>query len=1055
MSEQIINLATFEFDTARLESSLSSLQDKMFSLKKEQELYSNTMKLAKKTAEDLTKAQLELVAAGKETSTEYEENAKAIDELNDSQKQLFKNQDNVKLSQSRVRQEIAATSKELKAYMGSESQFQTLLESGNLALQTQVTNINQARASNTELLRVRNQLNPAIATEAKLITDLNAKMDANNKFIKSNASEYEKTKINIGNYTESVKQALKETGLIGNATNALPAPFRAATIGFQQAGQAVKGVQDAYKAYSSAQEEVKAAQAEFATLSAVAKTATEAQAVATEKATAIGYQYAAGKATETEVEAANTAVTIANTTATEAQAAATAAGVVVTNASSASLKLFRLALIGTGIGAIVVLLGSLVSYLTTTQSGIDALTSVTEPLKAVFQGIMSVLSGLGKTLVSVFENPKKAIAEFANFIKQNLINRFTALGDIIEGILTLDFGKVAESTVQAVTGVDHLVDKVAKVAGETAKYLSDAAKKGAEVDRITKEIAKKQLEYNASQVAFNDAIDKQLLISKDTSKTFAERGAAAKEIIRLSDENGKKEEEILQLEKKRLLIQQEIKGLANLTNEDKQKVIDLDEKIDAAQDRGLNARLEQSRVLAGLQKEAAAAELERIKKIQDARLLALKTELDFYIASQGDKKKSMADEIAQAQEELNKKLAINKEEFTQKKLNKQQFELANLEATNEFLKKQTDAVVANADIELQLFLLNQQKKVDANKFYNDELYNADLERINRIAEAEAAQQTLKFQQGLINAQEYNLAIAQIDANQQAANDAAAAEREQAKKDQQAADLAVQDQLNADRFDYDLQLQTDRNEKERQLAVAAAAKSGADVTAINELYAKKQKQIDFVVQSNKLQLASNTFGQLSALAGQQSDAGKAFAIAQTTIDTYQSATSAYKSLSGIPIIGPVLGVVAAAAAVAAGLANVKKITSVKTPSTPAAKTPSYATGRMITGAGTGTSDNISANLSPGETVLTARASQMFPQEIAAINQAGGGVGLNGLQGSSSLMMQETLRSNADSSSNAQMIAEAVYMASLKGTAEGSKTGIKDLSTDRQIMMDARF
>ena len=52
--------------------------------------------------------------------------------------------------------------------------------------------------------------------------------------------------------------------------------------------------------------------------------------------------------------------------------------------------------------------------------------------------------------------------------------------------------------------------------------------------------------------------------------------------------------------------------------------------------------------------------------------------------------------------------------------------------------------------------------------------------------------------------------------------------------------------------------------------------------------------------------------------------KAVNIASTIMDTYQSATAAYKSLAGIPVVGPALGAVAAAAAVAAGLANVQRI-----------------------------------------------------------------------------------------------------------------------------------
>ena len=52
--------------------------------------------------------------------------------------------------------------------------------------------------------------------------------------------------------------------------------------------------------------------------------------------------------------------------------------------------------------------------------------------------------------------------------------------------------------------------------------------------------------------------------------------------------------------------------------------------------------------------------------------------------------------------------------------------------------------------------------------------------------------------------------------------------------------------------------------------------------------------------------------------------KAANIAQALIDTYTSATAAYKSLVGVPVVGPALGIAAAAAAVTGGLLNVKQI-----------------------------------------------------------------------------------------------------------------------------------
>lgn len=82
------------------------------------------------------------------------------------------------------------------------------------------------------------------------------------------------------------------------------------------------------------------------------------------------------------------------------------------------------------------------------------------------------------------------------------------------------------------------------------------------------------------------------------------------------------------------------------------------------------------------------------------------------------------------------------------------------------------------------------------------------------------------------------------------------------------------------------------------------------------------------QAAKLQTASSFFGNLAQLQNTNSKKlariGKAAAIAQTVINTYQSATSAYAAMAGIPYIGPALGVAAAAAAIAAGMANVSAI-----------------------------------------------------------------------------------------------------------------------------------
>lgn len=78
----------------------------------------------------------------------------------------------------------------------------------------------------------------------------------------------------------------------------------------------------------------------------------------------------------------------------------------------------------------------------------------------------------------------------------------------------------------------------------------------------------------------------------------------------------------------------------------------------------------------------------------------------------------------------------------------------------------------------------------------------------------------------------------------------------------------------------------------------------------------------------LQTTADFFGNISKIAAAFGSKGakiaKAAAIAQATVKTYESATSAYASLAGIPYVGPALGTAAAGAAIVAGLANVAAI-----------------------------------------------------------------------------------------------------------------------------------
>ena len=98
-------------------------------------------------------------------------------------------------------------------------------------------------------------------------------------------------------------------------------------------------------------------------------------------------------------------------------------------------------------------------------------------------------------------------------------------------------------------------------------------------------------------------------------------------------------------------------------------------------------------------------------------------------------------------------------------------------------------------------------------------------------------------------------------------------------------------------------------------------------------AKNEIAWENMTQEQKLNKVKNTAGEMSKILGEESAAGKAFAVTQATIDTFQGANAAYSSMAKIPYVGPVLGTIAAGAAIVAGLANVKAILSAESGGAP--------------------------------------------------------------------------------------------------------------------------
>ncbi len=134
----------------------------------------------------------------------------------------------------------------------------------------------------------------------------------------------------------------------------------------------------------------------------------------------------------------------------------------------------------------------------------------------------------------------------------------------------------------------------------------------------------------------------------------------------------------------------------------------------------------------------------------------------------------------------------------------------------------------------------------------------------------------------------------------------------------------------DVWPYDAQMQAvnDFFDKKHDALIV----SGMEEERIAQLRADALVQIEEEKNQRQLALASGFFGNMATVAeGFGKDgfmAWKRMAQAQALVDTYASAVSAFKSLAGIPIVGPALGTAAAAAAIVSGLANVKRIEATK-------------------------------------------------------------------------------------------------------------------------------
>lgn len=577
---------------------------------------------------------------------------------------------------------------------------------------------------------------------------------------------------------------------------------------------------------------------------------------------------------------------------------------IATNIGTGALKIFTATLAATGIGAVIIALGLLIGYFKT----FDPLVDKIEQSMASFGAAIRVVQ---QALASLFDSSQDSGKSFKN-LGDNMAKAARDAGKLKEAQQDLEDLNNSQEVANA-KAIQQYAELILKSKNRTLtekeriSFLKQAEAIETQNFKQRSSLAEAELRNAIEGARIKGQLSNQELAN-------LQRNTMAYGTYLLNQ--GKITDKELEALKKAELGKISIRDESTKRAEKNQNAQDkLQEDMIAKREKA------ESDAQAAREKRQAAAE-----KIIDQAIAKQNSEIQVFIASQGIRAKTLEESLKFEEQLRDKRLSVLEYEKEKGKITQTEYEAQKLEIKNSFLQKQTEATIAQADLELQIFLNANKSKLDANKFLSDELYRQELERLNKTSEAEAAAQTARLVAGTITTEQYNTAIKAIDdkfAEDKKNLDLKKAEEDKAKK---AIDLENKLAADTTNRDYDLAFQTQQLEAKRLAEIAAAEKTGADTKLINDKYAKQKMEVESIVASNKLQLASQTFGNLATILGKESAAGKAMAVAQTTIDTYQSATAAYKSMAGIPVVGPALGAVAAGAAVVSGIGNVKKILS---------------------------------------------------------------------------------------------------------------------------------
>jgi hypothetical protein len=615
-----------------------------------------------------------------------------------------------------------------------------------------------------------------------------------------------------------------------------------------------------------------------------------------------------------KVMTGNIPLITASATATTAQATATNVANFAIRGLNLTLKALRVALIATGVGAILIAFVSLVQAFKRTEEGAQKLRVIMAGFSAVTEVILDRLSALGRVLISAFENPQQAIKDLWEVIKQNLVNRVTALPMIFQGAFgsisknaqaaglavkgiwsseareaskklfeeaAQDYKTYINGIIQLTTGVEDLVGKVVAGAKDLNNEIKTETAQRKALEEAMNKVLANERELSVERAAQNKDLQEARELARNLDEDSAKRLEALQQVAKAEDEMSAKE---LANERERLRIMQAKIKLsdtdeATLKEEADQRVKLLDLETQSSQRR------------TKLLRDVNTVE----RQIREENLRRERTEFEIKQANRELGFAKVRDNLI-AEGKLTEALRIDSLRI-EKESEEEKRKLKQLYLTEFLAQKFTDEK-AESLAEEKAQIETQENIYKAKKALTDQekKEQIDKQKFDQDVALRRTEMLLAFEQDRLIRQGQFVAAAQL---------------EQMNKD------VLNEQL---RIQY---LQELRNQGVEAEEANRRAKEMADIESEQRIFDAKQALMDAELQQriNNAKVISNAVGAInSAFFGDN----KALAVAKAIIDTYAGAQSAFAETKG----GLAMKTLAAGSAIAIGFANVKKILAVK-------------------------------------------------------------------------------------------------------------------------------